>query len=332
MRAMVLEKPGTIDDSPLKLKKITDPELGKGEILIKVSVCGVCHTDLHIVEGEIIPPSYPVVPGHQVVGLVEATGENVSEFNRGDRVGLAWLRSTCGECGYCLSARENICENILFNGFHANGGYAEYVSAPAAYAYKLPQDFPDVEAAPLLCAGIIGYRSLRLTGVGKSDKLALYGFGASAHITIQVAKYIGCEVYVFSRSEEHLALAMKLGANWVGSLPDKPDVKMNGSIIFAPEGSLVPTALELTAPGGTVALAGIHMSDIPSLSYSKHIYHERALRSVANSTKQDGVELLKIASEIPVRTEVQTFTLEEANEALLDLKSGAMQGAGVLVI
>ena len=332
MKALILNEPGRIEDNPLKYTELPEPEPEPGELLIKVSACGVCHTDLHTVEGEITPPSYPVVPGHQVVGTVQSTGEGVSNFASGDRVGLAWLRSTCGQCTYCLSGRENLCDSIRLNGFHANGGYAEYVTAPSDFVYRIPESFSDVESAPLLCAGIIGYRSLVLSNANKGDKLALYGFGASAHVTIQVAKHNGCEVYVFSRSEAHLELAKELGAVWTGSLPETPDVLMNSSIIFAPAGDIVPEALRLTAPGGTVVTAGIHMSQIPPFDYAEHLYHEKTLRSATNSTRQDGTELLELAAKIPINTKVQTFQLKDANEVLLMLKRGGIQGAGVLVI
>ena len=332
MKALILNEPGRIEDNPLKYTELPEPEPEAGELLIKVSACGVCHTDLHTVEGDITPPSYPVVPGHQVVGTVQSTGEGVSNFASGDRVGLAWLRSVCGHCTYCLSGRENLCDSIRFNGFHANGGYAEYVTAPSDFVYRIPESFSDVESAPLLCAGIIGYRSLVLSNANKGDKLALYGFGASAHVTIQVAKHNGCEVYVFSRSEAHLELAKELGAVWTGSLPETPDVLMNSSIIFAPAGDIVPEALRLTAPGGTVVTAGIYMSQIPPIDYAEHLYHEKTLRSATNSTRQDGTELLELAAKIPIKTNVQTFQLKDANEVLLMLKRGGIQGAGVLVI
>ena len=332
MKALILKEPGRIEDNPLKYREVPEPEPEPGELIIKVSACGVCRTDLHTVEGDITPPSYPIVPGHQVVGTVHATGEGVSNFASGDKVGLAWLRSACGQCSYCLSGRENLCVDIRFNGFHDNGGYAEYVTAMSDFVYRIPENFSDVESAPLLCAGIIGYRSLVLSNANKGDKLALYGFGASAHVTIQVARDKGCDVYVFSRSIAHLELAKELGAVWTGSLPENPDVLMNSSIIFAPAGHIVPEALSLTAPGGTVVTAGIHMSQIPPIDYAKHLYHEKTLKSAANSTRQDGTELLELAARIPVKTNVQTFQLKDANEALLLLKRGGIQGAGVLVI
>jgi alcohol dehydrogenase, propanol-preferring len=332
MRAMVLESPRAAEQNPLELRDVPMPEPGAGEVRVRIAACGVCHTDLHIVEGELQLPKLPLVPGHQIVGVVDAVGPGARAFREGDRVGIPWLNWTDGECRYCRSGLENLCERARFTGFHADGGYAEATVINEAFAYALPQSFPDLQAAPLLCAGIIGYRSLRLSGVKSGERLGLYGFGASAHIVAQLARHLGCEVYVFTRSEEHRRLARELGAAWAGSAEDEAPKKVDGAIIFAPAGRLVPMALRSTRPGGTVAMAGITMSPIPEMDYDSLLYHERVLRSVANSTREDARELLRLAAEIPVRTEVQSFKLEEANLALQSLKHSKIRGAGVLLI
>jgi len=308
------------------------PQPDPGEILVKVKVCGVCHTDLHTVEGELPEIKLPVIPGHQVVGIVERGGERARRFKKGERVGVAWLRSACGKCAFCLGGSENLCENGRFTGYHANGGYAEYLTVPEKFAYAIPAIFSDEEASPLLCAGIIGYRALRLSEIKPRECLGLYGFGASAHVAIQVAVNWGCRVYVFSRGKEHQDLARKLGAAWTGSAKETPPTKTNSSIVFAPAGPLALEALANTERGGTVALAGIYMTPIPEMDYQKYIYHERTLRSVANATRQDGEELLEIAAEIPIRTITQAFPLEEANRVLRLLKEGKISGAAVLKI
>lgn len=314
------------------MAKCPSPEPDPGEILVKVKVCGVCHTDLHTVEGELPEIKLPVIPGHQVVGTVEGGGERARRFKKGERVGVAWLHSACGKCAFCLSGRENLCDNGRFTGYHANGGYAEYLTVPEKFAYAIPAIFSDEEASPLLCAGIIGYRALRLSEIKPRECLGLYGFGASAHVAIQVAVNWGCRVYVFSRGKEHQDLARKLGAAWTGLAEEKSPTKMNGSIVFAPAGPLALNALANTEKGGTVALAGIYMTPIPEVDYQKYIYHERTLRSVANATRQDGEELLEIAAEIPIRTTTQVFPLEEANPVLRLLKQGKISGAAVLKI
>lgn len=330
MKAMILRQFGPIEKNPLELAEMPIPQPGPGEILVKVKVCGVCHTDLHTVEGELCEIKLPVIPGHQVVGTVEGGGERALRFKKGERVGVAWLHSACGKCAFCLSGRENLCENGRFTGYHANGGYAEYLTVPEKFAYAIPAIFSDEEASPLLCAGIIGYRALRLSEVKPRECLGLYGFGASAHVAIQIAVNWGCRVYVFSRGKEHQDLARKLGAAWTGSAEEKPPTKMNSSIVFAPAGPLALDALANTESGGTVALAGIYMTPIPEMGYQKYIYHERTLRSVANATRQDGEELLEIAAEIPIRTTTQVFALEEANRVLRLLKEGKISGAAVL--
>jgi propanol-preferring alcohol dehydrogenase len=298
---------------------------------VRVRACGICHTDLHIVEGELKLPKLPLVPGHQLVGTVDARGAGGMEFREGDRVGVPWLYSTCGECGYCRKGLENLCERARFTGFHADGGYAEAMVAPAAFAYTLPASFSDLEAAPLLCAGVIGYRALRLSNLQPGERLGLYGFGASAHIVLQIARHQGSEVCVFTRAESHRQLARQLGAAWVGAAGEPPPAPLDAAIIFAPAGKLVPVALAALRKGGTLALAGITMSALPEMEYQL-LYHERLLRSVANSTREDVRSLLRLAAEIPVRTEIETFQLPEANRALQNLKSSRIHGAGVLVI
>jgi propanol-preferring alcohol dehydrogenase len=332
MKAMLLKKFAPIDQNPLEFVDIPKPEAGPEDILIRVQVCGICHTDLHTVEGELPEVKLPIIPGHQVVGVVEKQGKNTSRFKEGDRLGVAWLYSSCTQCGYCTRKNENLCESARFTGYHVNGGYAEYIIVPEKFAYVMPEIFSDEEASPLLCAGIIGYRALRLSEIKTGQRLGLYGFGASAHVAVQVAVHWGCEVYVFTRSEEHRKLAQELGAVWAGTAKDKPPTKMDSSIIFAPAGELVIDALKVLDKGGTVALAGIYMTPIPEMDYVKHLYHERTLRSVANATRQDGEELLRIAAEIPIRTTTQVFRLEEANKALGRLKEGKINGAAVLKI
>jgi propanol-preferring alcohol dehydrogenase len=289
----------------------------------------VCHTDLHIVEGDLALPRLPLVPGHQIAGWVESTGVDVVDFKVGDRVGLPWLRWACGRCEYCRQGQENLCPAIRFNGLHADGGYAELVVAPAAFAYRLPEGFADLQAAPLLCAGVIGYRALRLSGIAPGGRLGLYGFGASAHVSIQVARQWGCEVYVFTRSEDHRRHARDLGAAWAGDALDRAPKLLDSAVIFAPAGWIVPEALRAVRPGGTVATAGIHMSDLPSMPYSL-VYGERTLRSVANSTRQDVIELLRLATAIPIHTDVEVYPLEAANDVLARVKASQVRGAAVL--
>ena len=331
MRAMILQKPGPVSTSPLKRMEVEDPVPREDEILVKVTACGVCHTDLHIVEGDLRLPGLPLIPGHQIVGKVVDLGRKVEGFGIGDRVGVAWLYRACGSCSFCVAGRENLCPEAQFTGFHRNGGYADLVCAHGNFTYHLPQGFSDQQAAPLLCAGIIGFRALELTGVGAGDRLGLYGFGASAHVTIQIARHRGAEVYVFSRGREHRMLAEKLGAVWTGQVPDRPPDKLDASIVFAPAGELVPPALEALNRGGTLVLGGIHMSPVPVLDYERHLYYEKILRSVTANTRGDGQKLLELAAEIPIRTQVKTRPLAEANEALMDLKEGKIDGAGVLV-
>jgi propanol-preferring alcohol dehydrogenase len=331
MKAMVLRASAPIEESPLSLSELPKPEPGPRQIRIRVRVCGICHTDLHTVQGELSLPKLPVVPGHQIVGKVDALGEGVTRFQAGDRVGVPWLYQTCGKCDYCRRGDENLCESARFTGLHVDGGYAEYMLAQADFAYPIPDVFGDAEASPLLCAGIIGYRSLRLSKVKPGQRLGLYGFGASAHIAIQIARHWDCEVYVFTRTESHQRLARELGAVWVGDARDDPGARLHSSVTFAPAGWIVPEALRVLDKGGTLAINAIHMSPIPEMPYEL-IYHERTVRSVANSTRQDAEDLLAVAAEIPIRSEVHTFPLEDANQALQALKASRIDGAAALEI
>lgn len=331
MKAMQLTTPHSAFEQPLALAELPAPQAGPGTVRLRVNACGVCHTDLHIVEGDLDLPRLPVVPGHQIVGVVDQVGEGVSEFQVGDRAGLPWLRSACGHCSYCRQGLENLCPEITFNGFHADGGFAEYVLAPADYTYHLPDGFEDLQAAPLLCAGVIGYRALKLSEIQPGGRIGLYGFGASAHVSIQVARHWGCQVYVFTRSEEHRQHALALGAAWVGEARDQAPELLDSAVIYAPAGWIVPEAMRALRPGGTVACAGIHMSDIPQMPYAL-LYRERKLRSVANSTRQDVVELLRLAAEIPIATDVEVHPLEAANDVLSRIKRSEVRGAAVLRI
>jgi propanol-preferring alcohol dehydrogenase len=332
MKAMVLERGGDVSASPLVLKDMRIPEPAADEVRVKVTVCGVCRTDLHIVEEDLPAITRPIIPGHETVGIIDRVGRNVRALKEGDRVGIAWLQRTCGHCEFCRSGRENLCSTPTFTGYHVEGGYAQYATVPEHFAYPIPSVFTDEEAAPLLCAGIIGYRALRLSGVRPGQRLGLYGFGASAHITIQVAHHWGCSVFVCSLKKEHQALARELGAVWVGGAIEMPPEKLHGAIVFAPAGDIVIPALQALEKGGTVACAGIHMSPIPSIDYDRELFGERILRSVTANTKQDGLDLLREAAEIPIRPHTQRFTLEEANAALQALKAGTIQGAGVLAM
>ncbi len=332
MKAMILRAPRPIEDKPLELAEVPVPAPGPGEVLVEVSMCGLCHTDLHTVEGDLEIPSLPLIPGHQIVGTVVKRGEGVEDPAIGARVGAAWLYETCGSCRFCAGGLENLCESARFTGYHANGGYAEFALLPADFVYALPEGFGDREAAPLLCAGIIGYRALGISGIEPGGVLGLYGFGASAHVAIQVAVHWGCEVLVFSRTEAHRKQAERLGASWTGTSKQMPPRRPDASIVFAPAGEIVPDALYVLEKGGTVALAGITMTQIPALDYERHLYHEKTLRSVTASTRDDGRELIRLAAEIPIRTETTLFRLEEANEALWLIKESKISGAGVLEI
>ena len=329
---MVLASTGNVKTDPLRLQEVPAPQPGHGDVLVRVTVCGICRTDLHVIEGELPGPKLPLIPGHQAVGVITRLGPGVTERSEGERVGIAWLQGTCGQCDFCKSERENLCLAARFTGYQVDGGYAEYAVVPARFAYPIPAVFTDEEAAPLLCAGIIGYRALRLSGIRPGQRLGLYGFGASAHIAIQIARQWGCEVYVCSLKPRHQALARDMGAVWVGGASDVPPVPLHGSIIFAPAGELVPAALRALERGGTVALAGIHMSPIPSLDYDRDVFGERVLRSVTANTRQDALDLLREAAAIPIKPRTQRFALEEANDGLRALKGGDIQGAGVLEI
>ena len=332
MKAMVLKEARPVEESPLEMMEVPAPTPGPEEIRIRIRACGVCHTDLHEVEGDLPLPKLPLIPGHEIAGVVEGVGSEVVRFRVGDRVGVPWLYSTCGKCDFCRRGLENLCENARFTGYHVDGGYAQYVVVPEAFAYRLPQGFSDVEATPLLCGGVIGYRALKLSEVRPGERLGLYGFGSSAHMVIQIARHWGCEVYVFTRSEEHRRHALELGAAWVGGAKDTPPHKLDSSIIFAPAGWIVPEALRVLRKGGTLALAGIHMTPIPEMDYDALLYHERTVRSVANSTRQDVVELLRLAETMRIRTDVQVFPLEEANHVLQLLKRAEIRGTAVLKI
>jgi propanol-preferring alcohol dehydrogenase len=294
-------------------------------------VCGLCHTDLHEVEGDLPLPKLPLVIGHQVVGAVDATGPGARRFREGDRIGIAWLHESCGMCEFCRRGDENLCDGARFTGYHVDGGYAEFTVIPERFAYRLPDGLPDAEAAPLLCAGIIGYRALRLSDAKPGERLGLFGFGASAHLALQVARFWQCEVWVFTRSPAHRELAKRLGAAWVGGADDEPPARLDRAISFAPAGALIPLALAKLRKGGTLALAGIHLDRIPEMPYSL-LYGERALRSVTAATRRDGEEFLALAARIPVRTEVERFRLEDSNGALRALKRSRIRGAGVLEI
>lgn len=332
MKAMVLKDSGPVETAPLKLESLPRPTPAAKEVLIRVKCCGICRTDLHIIEGELPEQKRPVVPGHQIVGTVERLGSHCKRLAVGDLVGIAWLRFTCGKCSFCLSGKENLCESSRFTGYHVDGGYAEYAVVPEAFAYELPAGFEPQSAAPLLCAGIIGYRALKRSQLRRGGSVALYGFGSSAHVVIQIAKGWGCEVYVVSRGKGHQQLATEMGADWVGEDPGEMPQKVESAIIFAPVGTLVPPALASLQKGGTLALAGIYMSDIPPLGYEKHLFYERNVSSVTANTREDGKELLVEAVRLGVRPRTHAYPLTDANRALLDLKLDKIKGSGVLII
>jgi alcohol dehydrogenase, propanol-preferring len=332
MRAMVLSGPAPIDSSPLELREIPDPEPGPGEVRVRVLACAICRTDLHVVEAELPPVREHVIPGHQVVGVVDRLGPETSRFRIGDRLGIAWLRFTDGQCRYCRSGKENLCPNARFTGYTEDGGYAEYAVVREDFAYPLPASLDPVSATPLLCAGIIGYRALRRADVQPGCRLGLYGFGSSAHVAIQVARHMGCTVYVMTRDARHQELARQLGAAWAGGATERPPEPLDSAVLFAPVGDLVPPALEALDMGGTLAVAGIYLTDIPRLNYERHLFHEKNLRSVTANTREDGRELLRLAAEIPLRPETTTYPLAEANRALQQLKHDAIRGTGVLVV
>jgi len=326
MRAMILERPGTL----LRPADVPEPAPGRGQLRLRVRACGACRTDLHIVDGELAEPKLPLIPGHQIVGEVESVGEGVEGFAAGDRVGVPWLGWTCGECRYCRSGRENLCDRARFTGYHVDGGFAELAVADARYCFRLPGGYPDPEAAPLLCAGLIGYRALRLAG--EAERLGIYGFGAAAHLLAQVAVHQGRRVFAFTRAGDEAGqrFAREMGAAWAGASDQAPPEALDAAIIFAPAGALVPRALGAVAKGGTVVCGGIHMSDIPRFAYDL-LWGERVLRSVANLTRRDAEEFLALAPRVPVRAAVTAFPLEEANAALAAMRAGTLEGAAVVV-
>lgn len=332
MKAAVLRFNAPIGDRPLEIGEVREPEPGPGEILVRVRACAICRTDLHVIEAELPPRKLPLIPGHQAVGTVERLGPGATRFRPGERVGIAWLRSTCGACRFCRTGSENLCSSSRYTGWDEDGGYAELAVVPEPYAYRIPEALSEIEAAPLLCAGIIGYRAFRRTEVPPGGRLGLYGFGSSAHIVLQIARHRGMEVFVSTRSEEHRRLALRMGAVWAGDSFERPPAPVDGAIVFAPAGEIVPAALRAIRKGGTVTLAGIYMTDLPAMDYESCLFHEKNLRSVEANTREDGTQLLEEAASIPIRPEITLFSLEEANEALVRLKEDRIQGTGVLRI
>jgi propanol-preferring alcohol dehydrogenase len=332
VRAMVLAEPAPVDRSPLEHRELPDPRPAADEVVVEVSVCAVCRTDLHVVEGELERRRSPLIPGHQVVGHVIERGAQAHRFPLGARVGVAWLHRTCERCDPCRRGEENLCEAPEFTGWTVDGGYAERVRVPEAFAYAIPDGIRDLEVAPLLCAGIIGYRALERSRIEPGGRLGLYGFGSSAHIALQVARHRGCRVYVCTRDPAHRALALELGAEWAGAAEEAPPSPLDAAILFAPAGALVPVALRALAPGGTLACAGIYMSEIPPLDYARELFQERTLTSVAANTRADGRALLDLAAEIPLRPRTTAFELREANEALLALARDRISGSAALVV
>ena len=331
MRACFLRTPAKVETNPLEYGEYPEPEPGDGEVLVRVKVCGVCRTDLHVIEGELPSKVSPVIPGHQVVGVIEKLGPGAKRFAVGTTVGIAWLHKTDGTCEYCRRGEENLCDAAQFTGYSVNGGYAEHIVAPEVFIYALPRGFSEQQAAPLLCAGIIGYRCLKLASLARGEKLGFYGFGAAAHVAIQVARHWGVEVYASTRDAKHQRLAMELGAQWTGGTLEAPPAKLDAAIVFAPAGEIVPAALQALRKGGRLILGGIHMSPIPSFGYDL-LYEERMIRSVANNTRRDGEEFLSLAAEIPIHTKVRVYPLADANNALNALKNDAIPGAAVLQV
>lgn len=332
MRAMAVRAQAPIDRAPLSALELPVPEPGPGEIRVRVRACAACRTDLHVIEGDLPPRRLPIVPGHQVVGVVDAMGPGAARFRLGDRAGVAWLRSTCGRCRFCAAGRENLCADSTYTGWTHDGGYAPFCCVPEAFAYAVPAAFDDAEATPLLCAGIIGYRALVRSQLPPGGRLALFGFGSSAHITLQVARHRGARVHVVTRDEAHRRLALDLGAAWAGaSIAGMPE-KVDSAIVFAPAGDLVPPALEIVDKGGTVALAGIHMTDLPAMAYEPHLFWEKTLQSVTANTREDGEALLREAAAIPIRPRVHRYALADANRALADLAGDRVRGTAVLMV
>lgn len=330
MRAWAFDKPAPVHDVALGLETRPRPEPAAGEVLVHVRACGVCRTDLHLVEGDLPPRRTGVTPGHQIVGDVIALGAGVTRFSVGDRIGGAWLRGTCGQCAWCRSGRENLCPESRYTGWDADGGFAEFATLPAAYAYEIPERYTDEEAAPLLCAGIIGYRALRRAELPPGGRLGIFGFGASAHITAQIALAEGAELYVLSRGERGRRLASEMGAAFVGASHEVAPRQLDAAIVFAPAGDVVPVALESVGRGGTVAIAGIYLSEIPPLDYERHLFYERSLRSVTSNTRRDGEELLRIAARMDVRVHTTCYPFEATDRALRDLAAGSFGGAAVV--
>ncbi len=345
MKAMLLRGIAPAESAPLEWVETPTPEPGPGEVRLQVRCCAVCRTDLHVIEGDLPRAKMPVIPGHQIVGVVDKLGPPLAvsppasppavsqpQLQLGQRVGVAWLRHTCGHCGFCTAGQENLCESARFTGYTADGGYAQYAVAPADFCYELPAAFSDIEAAPLLCSGIIGYRALQRCNPRPGCRLAIYGFGSSAHVVIQIALHRGCEVYVVTRGENHRQLARQMGATWAGENAQDMPVKAHSAIMFAPAGELVPPALEKLEKGGTLSLAGIYMTPIPEMDYIRHVFYERDIHSVTCNTRQDGRELLAEAAAIPIRPHTTVYPLAEANRALQDLKHDRINGTGVLVV
>ncbi|MGB9721641.1 MAG: zinc-dependent alcohol dehydrogenase family protein [bacterium] len=331
MKAMVLKKQESIDNHPLKLEELSAPEPKGNEIRLKVSVCGVCRTDLHIVEGELPAHKMPVIIGHQIVGRVDKLGKYANRYKQGDRLGIPWLYKTCGKCKYCKSGRENLCESPMFTGYDADGGFAEYTIVEEEFAYSLPENYGDKEVAPLLCAGVIGYQAFKATGLKNSGKIGLFGFGSSAHILLQVCIHLGLEVYVVSRTEKELQLAKKLGAKWTGKIDDDMGTFLDAVIVFAPSGELLVKALKKIDKGGIVVSAGIYTTPLPGFDYS-YIYPEKTLTSVAHTTRQNVKEFLNLAKEFKIKTEINEYRLEDANQALMNIKYSRVSGSSVLII
>lgn len=332
MRAMILESTSQIESSPLTLKKISRPSPQFKEVRIKVRCCAICRTDLHVIEGDLPQKKLPIVPGHQTIGFVDQLGIGCSRLRMGQRVGVAWLRSTCGDCAFCHQDKENLCPHSKYSGYFEHGGYAEYVTVREDFAYPIPDIFDDLSAAPLLCSGIIGFRALQRSNLpAKDGKLGIFGFGSAAHIVIQLALEKKAKVYVITRDQKHQEFALQLGAVWVSNEARQIPEPLDSAILFAPAGELVPHALSALEKGGTLAIGGIHLSPIPTLDYEHHLFYEKELRSVTANTRQDGFSLLEAAAKIPIRPKIVTYPLESANQALQDLKSDRIQGTGVLI-
>ena len=329
---MILEYPAPIETLPLKLREVPDPKPALNEVRVRVSSCAICRTDLHVIEGDLAPARMPVIPGHQVVGVVDAIGAQCTKLRLGARVGIAWLRHTCGECRFCADDRENLCPYSQYTGYTADGGYAEFAVVPEDFAYQIPAQFDDVQASPLLCAGIIGYRAMKRANLRDGGTLAIFGMGSSAHIVLQIAAHRRCKVFVVSRNENHRKLAMDLGATWAGEDAAKIPQKVQSAIVFAPVGEVVPAALQSLDRGGVCALAGIHMSPIPQLDYDRDLFQERDIHPVTANTRKDAIELLEEAAKAGVQPHTTTYPLADANRALSDLKSGKIDGTGVLVV